>query len=101
LLLIKEICGKKREASKIFFFDAKVQLLWNDTYFLPQKNMNTTNSGEYKMMIFFLQKINNMNTTDWENIEWLSRNVSVNIFNNKINKLWYQYVAVNIYILNK
>lgn len=42
-----------------------------------------------------------MNTTDWENIEWLSRNVSVNIFNNKINKLWYQYVAVNIYILNK
>jgi hypothetical protein len=63
--------------------------------------MNTTNSGEYKMMIFFLQKINNMNTTDWENIEWLSRNVSVNIFNNKINKLWYQYVAVNIYILNK
>jgi hypothetical protein len=63
--------------------------------------MNTTNSGEFKVKIFFLQKINNMNTTDWENIEWLSRNVSVNIFNNKINKLWYQYVAVNIYILNK
>ena len=78
-----------------------MQLLWNDTYFFLQKNMNTTNSGEFKMKIFFLQKINNMNTTDWENIEWLSRNVSVNIFNNKINKLWYQYVAVNIYILNK
>ena len=78
-----------------------MQLLWNDTYFFLQKNMNTTNSGEFKVKIFFLQKINNMNTTDWENIEWLSRNVSVNIFNNKINKLWYQYVAVNIYILNK
>lgn len=24
-----------------------------------------------------------MNTTDWENTKWLSRNVSVNIFNTK------------------